>query len=359
MKRILHIIGKMDRAGAETMLMNLYRAIDRHQIQFDFVVFTDKKGHYDDEIIALGGRVIPILATNNWQRMRGLVSFLGSHPEYDVVHCHMLLNSMFPLLAAKKAGVKMRIAHSHNTENRKYGLKAKLYERLAKWTIAQTATHKIACGEAASAYLFPGAKDVWILLNGVDLEDLVHKQSKLTSRQFSHLGQKIIQVGRLSEVKNPFFTIEIAQELKKQNINAKIYLIGQGDLESDIQKRIEQLNLQNQIETMGVRSDVPDLMAEADLLLMPSFHEGFPVVLVESQAIGLPALVSTKVSKEVDLGVDLIQFLTINSAQDWIEKIKRIDSFKRLSSDERFDRLTEAGLNVKMNAQKLTYLYCK
>ena len=99
MKRILHIVGKMDRAGAETMLMNIYRNIDKDQIQFDFVTFTNDKGDYDDEIIKMGGNIIPIIASNNISRLFKLKTYLMNHPEYSIVNIHMLLNSSFSLLA--------------------------------------------------------------------------------------------------------------------------------------------------------------------------------------------------------------------------------------------------------------------
>ena len=129
--RVLHIVGKMDRAGAETMLMNLYRHIDRSEIQFDFITFTQEKGDYDDEILSLGGRIFPILANNSIERMFKLTSFLKQHSEYQIVHAHKLLNNAFHLLAAKKAGVPHRISHSHNTSNGKFGIVANLYEKLA------------------------------------------------------------------------------------------------------------------------------------------------------------------------------------------------------------------------------------
>src|SRR5699024_612350 len=141
-------------------------------IQFDFIVFTDKEGDYDKEIESLGGKIIPILANNNFSRMWKLKRFLQTHSEYEIVHNHMLLNMMFSLRAAKMAKVKMRIAHSHNTSQAKTGLIGKFYESLAKKQIKKLATHKIACGIEAAHYLFPKEKDVDILPNAVEVEKL-------------------------------------------------------------------------------------------------------------------------------------------------------------------------------------------
>ena len=130
-KRVLHIIGKMDRAGAETMLMNLYRHIDRDQIQFDFVTFTYEEGDYDSEIIELGGKIIPIVGPNAISRMGRLARFLKDHPEYQIVHAHTLLSNAFHLIAAKIAGVKCFISHAHSTSNGKFGFIARVYEKIS------------------------------------------------------------------------------------------------------------------------------------------------------------------------------------------------------------------------------------
>lgn len=356
-KRILHIVGKMDRAGAETMLMNLYRNIDRSQVQFDFMVFTEDEGDYDGEIKSLGGKVIPLIANNNWERLKKMTVFFKENRQYEIVHCHMLLNSMFPLLAAKLARVKMRIAHSHSTENRKYGFKAKLYEKFAKKIIASTATHRIACGKAAAEYLFPNENNVEILLNGVDLDELTVIKERFLNQKLSDAKINILQVGRLSDVKNPFFSIDIAHELYKQNVDFKLFFVGQGPLEKKLRYKIKSKHLDKKVELLGVRSDVPELMAKADLLIMPSFHEGFPVVLVESQAIGLHALVSNQVSEEVNLGVNLVEFLEIDTIDEWIDKIKTFKKQTFINSQDRYKKLTQSGLNVKENARRLQQIY--
>ncbi|WP_201529333.1 glycosyltransferase [Psychrobacter frigidicola] len=130
LQRVLHVVGKMDRAGAETMLMNLYRHINRTQIQFDFITFTSETGDYDAEIKELGGRIIPVLANNPIKRMLKFQQFLKTHPEYEIVHAHMLLSNAFHLLAAKDAGIKHRISHSHNTSNGQSNPFKKVYEKI-------------------------------------------------------------------------------------------------------------------------------------------------------------------------------------------------------------------------------------
>lgn len=360
MIRVLHIVGKMDRAGAETMLMNLYRNIDRTQVQFDFITFTLQKGDYDDEILALGGKIYPIIANNSIDRMFKLTSFLKQHSEYQIVHSHMLLNNAFHLLASKRAGVPHRISHSHSTSNDKSGIIANVYERLAIYLNKNLSTKKIACGKEAAEYLFNTSKDVWLLNNAIDLQ--LYNEISLSNKNYwetikSDLKElKIIQVGRLNEVKNHNFSLEIARKLKEKGINFTFFIIGQGPLEDSIRKNVQEYGLEENVFLLGVRNDVPNLMAGADVMLMPSLHEGFPVVLVESQAIGLPSILSENIAREVDLNLGLVKFLSLDNIDSWVETLKNQKN-EPIPQSEIYTCLQASGFDVKKNSVDLLNFY--
>lgn len=360
MIRVLHIVGKMDRAGAETMIMNLYRNIDRTQVQFDFVTFTTEQGDYDQEILALGGKIIPIIANNAIGRMFKLNFFLKNNSQYKIVHTHTLLSNAFHLLAAKTAGIKYRISHSHNTSNGKFGFIAKVYEKIAINFNKNLSTKKIACGVEAATYLFNTSAGVWILKNGIDL--MAYRDISNTSKNYwcsikdNVQGLKIIQVGRFNDVKNHNFSLEIAKNLKDRGLNFTFFIAGQGPLEDKIKEKIKDYSLENNVYLIGVRGDVPNLMADADIMLMPSLHEGFPVVLVESQAVGLKSIISDKISKEVDLGLGLIQFEPINDPIIWANKLMDLKVLK-VSENKIINTFQIGGFDVTKNSQNLLKFY--
>ena len=364
MKRILHVVGGMNRAGAETMLMNLYRKIDRNKIQFDFVVFTNKKGDYDDEIIKLGGKLFVIKTSNPVLRTIALKKFFKKNSQYKIIHCHTLLSNSLHLLAAKWANVPYRIAHSHNTgDNSRKKLTSFFYKKMAKILIKQLATDFISCGKEAAKFLFDQNSNVMQLPNAIDFDKL----AKIGGSEKTYLNKnfqikerclKIIQVGRLEAVKNPFYTINLAHELKKRQINFKLFFIGQGSLKENMEHDIKNKKLSDYVKLLGVRSDIPELMAGADVLLMPSFHEGFPVVLVESQSVGLPALIADSISKEVDLGANLIKFESLNvDFSIWIEKLLALKTKKYMNSSKRKKIIQEKGFDIRSNVKKISNLY--
>lgn len=359
MIRVLHIIGKMDRAGAETMLMNLYRHIDRKIIQFDFITFTDEQGDYDTEIIQMGGRIIPIIANNPIERMLKLQRFLKRHPEYKIIHAHTLLSNAFHLLAAKSAGVKHRISHSHSISNGKSGKIDKLYEKWAISTNKYLATRKIACGDLAAQYLFGTSRDVMMLPNAIDVDNtmaIASQSRNYIEQKFNSKGLKIIQVGRLNKVKNHVFSIKIAKELEQRGIEFTMYFIGQGPLGDELKQEVENKSLGNRVKFLGVRSDITELMASADYMIFPSLFEGFGVVLVESQATGLTAIASTHVPKEADFDLGLVDFLPLESVNNWVDRILEVE-ISTPNEAEISRVLKQKGFNVATNAQELSKFY--
>ena len=166
----------MHRAGLETMLMNYYRNIDRTKIQFDFLTHRPYKSDYDDEILSLGGRMYyaPRLYPQNYiQYFRWMDKFFEEHLEYQIMHSHIDSMSYLPLLAAKRANVPVRIAHSHNTSidrDLKYPLK-----QLFRTRITKVANEYCACGEEAGKFLF-GNRDFKVIPNAIETERFIYKE---------------------------------------------------------------------------------------------------------------------------------------------------------------------------------------
>ena len=174
--RILQVVTIMNRGGLETMLMNYYRQMDRSKIQFDFMVHRAEKGHYDDEILSLGGNIyrMPQIRPGNYRLyFKELNDFFSTHPEYKVVHSHINENSSFVLRAAKRAGVPCRIAHSHLSD---LGIDLKLPFRLyARFSMKDYPNQYFACSKNAGKWLFgqgvSSSKEITILNNAVNVEE--------------------------------------------------------------------------------------------------------------------------------------------------------------------------------------------
>ncbi|RKD23165.1 glycosyl transferase family 1 [Ammoniphilus oxalaticus] len=335
--RILHSVVNMNRGGAETLLMNLYRNIDRTKIKFDFL--TNKEGVFDPEIEQLGGRVyrIPYITdVGHFGYIKALDRFFKDHQQYKVVHSHMDKMSGFVLRAAKRAGVPMRIAHSHNTSS-EGGAFARLYKWYAGTRISSNASHLFSCSREAAKWLFHSqAAHSAILKNGIESERFlfspdvrlqVRRDLGLTEDHFV-LGH----VGRFNRQKNHRFLIEMFAELQKVKKDARLILTGDGPLRPEIEQQVKDFGLDERVTFLGVRSDIDRLMQAFDVFAFPSFHEGLPVTLIEAQGAGLPCVLSDTITKEVDLGMQLVHYCPLGDMTSWLEKILESSNASRKSS---------------------------
>ncbi len=332
--RILHVVGVMDRGGAETWLMNVLRNIDRARFYMDFLVHAQKPGAFDSEIRALGSEVIPCLAPSRpWTYARRFRQILRHRAPYDVVHSHVHHYSGFVLRLAQGQGVPVRIAHSHNDTScmdQASGIARRQYLNLSKRWIARYATHRLACSDTAGAALFgddSNSQSPWLTLRcSIDLTPFQGQGDACNMR--SQLGIPpetlvIGHVGRFAEQKNHRFLIDVAEELIGRRPNICFLLIGDGPLRASIESTVCVRNLSHAVRFLGVRSDVAQLMMNAmDVLLLPSLHEGLPVVLIEAQAAGLPCVISDVVTSEADIVPPLIRRLSLSdSPRQWAEAI--------------------------------------
>lgn len=324
MIRILHVVNDMHRAGLETMLMNYYRNIDRTKIQFDFLTHRPNKSDYDDEIISMGGKVYyaPRLYPQNYVAyFKWMKQFFKDHPEYKIMHSHIDSMSYLPLLAAKKAGIPVRIAHSHNTSiDRDFKYPLKQYFRFKIKSVANT---YFACGKEAGEFLF-GNDEFTVIPNAVEAEKFYYDEN-IRVRKRNELGLinefVIGHVGRMSYQKNHKFLIEIFNDVIKLNSNSVLLLIGVGEKEDEIKKQVRYLGIQEKVLFLGSRNDVSELYQAMDVFVLPSFFEGIPVVGVEAQFANLPCFFSNKTPSEVKFN-NKSQFLDLDiSSQEWAKQI--------------------------------------
>lgn len=372
MKRVLHIIGGMNRAGAETMMMNIYREINKDQLQFDFLVYNNDKQDYEDEILSLGGRVIhmPIKdgICGSIKSIHDIRRVIKTYGPYCAIHAATLHNSAFALLAA--SGIKncKKIVHSHNTANTvNPSIIKKIYNFTTKCIIRHLSDECLACGQEAGEYLFGKKrfdKKGIILNNSVDIDRFYDVSSDNIINVKNALGIKdgelvIGSIARISQVKNHRRMIEIALELKKRGIPFKMIFVGRGDLEKELKELTKRLDLVPHIIFAGVRSDIPVLMHIFDVFLMPSLFEGNPVTLIEAQSAGLPAVISDVITEKIDLGLGLINQVSLNDNNNrWVEMILSINK-SILPKETIKNSLRAKGYDLTYNTNLLCNIYNK
>ena len=355
----------MNRGGAENAIMNYYRHIDRSRIQFDFLLTEPNKCQFEDEIISFGGRVyrVPLLRMSNpFPYLKSVSAFFDEHPKYKIVHSHTSSKSVFPLWIAKRKGIPVRIAHSHNTRS-ETGFRGWIRDTL-KIALKKVATHYFSCGEEAAIWLY-GSRfyeegKVRVLPNVIECQKFGFNDSireQMRSQLSIHKETLVIGcVARFSLQKNLLFAIDVYQKIYEKEKDSMLLLIGDGEQRPHIESRISESGLVDSVFLTGVVPNVPDFEQAMDIFLMPSFFEGLPLSLIEAQISGLKCFVSTGIPQEVDK-TGLVTFLSLNDGADkWAETIIANKHYARRSYVE---DLKTAGYDAETSAKDLQAFYLK
>jgi glycosyltransferase EpsF len=368
--RVLHVVSAMNRGGAETLLMNVYRNLDRSKIQFDFVSHRKEKCDFDDEIISLGGKIFRIQSLGQLgpaRYVKELKKVMLTNP-YVAVHAHTDYQSGFPALAAKIVGVKRRICHSHSNHfPRGNGIKEKVILKLLQSIIKYSATDYAACSKEAALFLF-GKRTIehskhHLLKNGIDITSFANVEENFILKVKQELnipsGSGVIgHIGTFSKSKNHKFILNILKRMVERNKDLYVVLVGDGPLKKEIEEEAKEQGVYSYIRFLGVRDDVPRLMQAFDVFLFPSIYEGFGIVMIEAQSSGIPCVASDGVPKSTDMNLGLVSFISLTESLDkWIDAIE--ESFTKVKPGKELviNYISKQGFDIKSNIPKWVELY--
>lgn len=361
--RVLQVVTNMNAGGIENMLMNLYRNIDRSKIQFDFLIHTDEKCFFEDEIKSLGGKIhtVQSLKLNNLIQYHKELNQFFKLNSYPIVHVHRSIWSYFVLKAAKKNNIPIRIAHSHEAHESIWThrlIRIPLI-LILKHYINAPLTHRAACGTDAGEWLFGENKDFVIINNSIKTEDFIYNENtrKRMRKEFKLKDELVIgNISRFNTQKNHTFLLDIFKSVKQLKSNAKLVLVGDGNLKEQIIKKAKDLNIYEDIIFTGVRKDIPNILQMLDVIVMPSLFEGLPVTLIEAQAAGLKIFASDTITKETQLS-DEVEFISLNtSPNQWAVQI--INSVPYLRKNN-LNLIKEKNYDIVSNAKWLESFYIK
>lgn len=317
--RVAHVVGKMSGGGVESAVMNYYRHIDRAQIQFDFLVDSDSTIVPSDEINRLGGRVIEIPPYQEQFAYQKTLIDLFRNEQWPIVESHVNALSVFPLHAAKKAGVPVRIAHSHSTSG-KGEHKKNLVKTLLKPFANVYPTNRVACSRAAGEWLFGSEANFDIVYNAIELDRFkFDAETRAKTRAALGLSDDALvvgHIGRFTEQKNQSFLVQAFVEVARRRPESVLVLVGTGVQRTSVEEMVRSRGLLDRVKFLGQRRDADRLYQAMDVFALPSLYEGLGIVAIEAQRSGLPCVVSDRITREVDL-TGTVEFLPIDDPHSW------------------------------------------
>ena len=368
--RVLHVVGAMNQGGVETWLMHVLRHIDQENFQTDFLVHTDQPAAYDSEVLALGSKLLRCPPTENLLLYaRRFLEIVRRNGPFDVLHSHVHHFSGILLALGRIAGIPVRIAHSHSdtkAAESKAAVLRRAYLGAMKRLVLTNCTHGFGVSDLAAAALFGREwhqdPRLSVLYCGIDLAPFRVPVDSATVRAELGLSREDVifgHVGRFSPVKNHFFFLEAAASILRHEARAKFLLVGDGPLHREVEERGGVLGLNDKIVFAGLRSDVSRLMMGAmDVFLMPSFHEGIPLVLMEAQAAGVPCIVSDVLTEEAIVNRALVRRLPLSAGpREWARVASDTAEQPHFDRHSALEILDASRFNIRRGIQQMCDLY--
>ncbi|MDM8163933.1 glycosyltransferase family 1 protein [Collinsella intestinalis] len=334
--RVAQVMGKMLGGGVEAVVMNYYRYIDHSQVQFDYLVDEDSTLVPREEIEGLGGRVFEIPPYQHVFEYQRELQRLFRQEGWRIVHSHVNALSVFSLRAAKKAGIPVRIAHSHSTSGKGEHIKNAV-KSILKTQANRYPTHRLACSRYAGEWLFGKGADFEVVYNAVDLSKYaidVAARARIRCELGVSDNQLLIgHIGRFVDQKNHTFLLQIFKEILATSPDAVLALAGAGPLVEQTKRQASDLGIAESVRFLGQRHDSPALYQAFDVFCLPSIYEGLPVVGVECQASGTPILASTEVTPETAF-TSLMEFEPLSSSpRSWARHLLAMRGKEPVVSD--------------------------
>lgn len=365
--RVLHVVGGMNAGGIETLLMTVYRLVDREKIQFDFLC-PNVRGQffYENEIDDLGGVIYRIKQSRKepLATRRRLAEFFEIHP-YSIIHVHASALDYLPVLkSAARAGVPTRVLHAHNSSrlvNSPRTLLKYICHIVNRAARVREATDVFVCSEDAAAWfgLNRGKRGRRLIRNGVDTERFRFAASKRKSAR-EELGIRpdefvVGNVGRYCPAKNQLFLLEVFAGLVEHRSNSKLVLVGAGDMEEEIALKVRALGIRDKVILLHDRNDIDRLQCAFDVFCFPSRFEGLGIAMVEAEASGITCLVSDRIPHDGML-TDHVHLLPIDRGiAPWVDLLEQVRIGERFRGD--FEVVRAAGYDILTTATELQRFY--
>ncbi len=325
--RIAHIIGKMWAGGVEAVVFNYYRAMDHSQFQFDFYYDADSTVPPPEDLIEMGARFFELPP---YQKLTGYIKELRKQLKaghYAIVHSHLNTLSVFPLYAAWREHVPVRIAHNHSVPGGNE-LKRNAAKNILRQFSRLFSTDYFACSEKAGRWMF-GDKTfdsgkVCVLKNAIDFERFQISSDKVKSDK-KNLGieDKFVvgHIGRFTYAKNHDFLLDIFMDIHARRKDSVLLLVGDGELHDAIAEGIRKRGLDGNVILTGKVRNPEDYYKLNDVMVLPSFFEGLSMTTIESQVSGVPAVISRAIPEEAVISNGCAYMDLKESSYDWAETV--------------------------------------
>lgn len=364
MIHIYHIVGIMNRAGVENMVMNIIRNINNHKFTSHIVVHGDDVGDFGHELASLGIEIIyspKLNAFSYFEYRKFWKNLFVEIPSQSIIHSHIRSTASIILREARHSNRGHKtIAHSHNISSGK-GVRARIKNTL-QFNISKYADYRVGCSQVAGQWLFGrtfltrDTDSIWY--NAINFDSFVFKRdNRIKLREELFINDDVILLGnvaRLHNQKNHIFMIDLICKLHQDSSNNyKMLFIGSGDLASELKDYAKKNSVSDYIIFLESRSDVSRYYNAMDIFILPSLFEGLGIVLIEAQVNGLQVIASTGVPEEVDLKTEHFRRVPLD-IDAWA---KEVEILSRINLDHDILVNNSSKYNIDSYIETVEHMY--
>ncbi|WP_161878215.1 glycosyltransferase [Alkalibacterium sp. MB6] len=357
--RVVHIMSGFG-GGISSFIKNKAEALVDQAIRFDVITFDEVGAEFRRSIEKTGGQIFRVSNPKEAgfkQFFSQVNTIMKDLPKDVLVHSHVNGRIALPFyLVAKKNRLSRFVIHAHTASplsspnSKQDKIKRQLNKRMSK--------EKVSCGIKASENIFGK--------HAVEQGRIVHIPNSIAHERFLkesdpiQLKKEILgvtdnrliigHVGRFKTVKNHPFMLDIIEELKNRGIEFLWFFAGDGLLKEEIENQVKERNLEDVVQFLGRRDDIENLFHMMDVVVLPSFDEGLPTVVIEAQASSTPCILSHTITKECDLNLSMVKFLPIDHVDQWANEI---ETFKPMpvKKEDIEDKLISSKFTNETSAQ--------
>lgn len=342
--------------GITAVMYNYIANINRDDITVDIVAINTLADKQRQQFTDLGCKVYEMTdrSRNPLKYVKDL-SRLIKREKYNIVHIHCNSHTAaIDVLACRLGGCKVRITHSHNTKT----AHAYIHKLLGPLFNMMT-TDCFACGEEAGKWLH-GNRKTLVWKNAINTDKFAYSATAREKLRSQYQLEGKVAVGHVAHFtthKNHTFLIEMWKEVVLKNKNYVLFLIGDGRLKPEIEEKVKESHLQDNVIFTGMAFNVSEYLSAMDLMVLPSLYEGLPYVLIEWQDSGIPCLVADTVTPDCKL-TDDVKFLPLDK-ENWVNEILSCEKItdREYASKINQQKIKAAGYSIKEQAARLKQYY--
>lgn len=288
--RILHVITSIRTGGAEKLMVDLLPRLRNLGHQVELCLFDGTRTPFYEELERMGIKIHTFQIGGSVYNPLNIIRLIPLMKQFDIVHTHNTAPQLFVAIAHLFASRCKIYTTEHSTNNRRRSIK--LFSWIDRWMYRQY-NHIICISEIAEKslrnYLNSESTRICTINNGVDVSKYMNaKPNEDIKTQFAGLNTAIMVAGFRWE-KDQRTVIKAYSHLSEKY---HLLFAGTGVLENECKELTKQLDLEDRIHFLGLRTDIPNLLKASDVVIMSSHFEGLSLSSVEGMACGNPFIAS-------------------------------------------------------------------